>query len=812
LENQEFANLPKKVDVEIYQRWLHRILSHWHLFVIAIFIAYAATWTYLKYTTTVYTVGASIMVKDASQNINPFERSGEYVGYVRNYNLSNDIKVFTSRRLVEETLQKINWKVSYLVLGNFKNTEVYNFIQFEVVIPDSNNIIPFNNQINIKFNRNSTYELSFADDKIDLIKFQNPYETNKDYIVDGFRFNVKTTGGTESLKDTPYGFIVNQFDNVVNEYIGKLKVMHMDKSSSILALSSIGNNQEKEKDFINKHCQSCVRVSLIEKNLMNEKVISFVNEQMQVISDTLSDIEFAMIGFKKKFNSSNIENLAERKFIKIDQLEEQKGRIILDGQYLNYLKQYLKRQSDYTEIVAPSAVGVRDQPLLSSLITQLIDLKMKQNISFRTENAESPFRKENESRINKILTNIFELIGNIEETNIKAIADIQRQIDGSSSLTTDVLQNEKNFVELKRQYRVNEELYNILLKRGAEMSIIKAGNLSDSKVIDNATVQGILFPIASKLYIRNLLIAFLLPLLYTILKYITNYRILEKSDVTAVCDIPFLGNIGHIEDSDRLVVVNKPKSLLAESFRTLRANLNFYLGRPDQKIILITSSLSGEGKTFTSLNIASVLAISGKKVILIGADMRKPKVYLDINVRNTSGLSNFLSYRATIDSIIAPTSVENLFFINSGILPPNPAELLMSPKIEELFNELKLNFDYIILDTPPIGLVTDALSLMKYSDINIFIVRHNYTQSRYLKSLKDMVDVGIVNNIMYIMNDFDISRNYGSGYTYGYTSDRYGIKNKEYGYYDDENKPRGIFGFLVRLFSWKRKVKKYHHP
>ena len=276
---------------------------------------------------------------------------------------------------------------------------------------------------------------------------------------------------------------------------------------------------------------------------------------------------------------------------------------------------------------------------------------------------------------------------------------------------------------------------------------------------------------------------------------------MERDDVVNVCNMPFLGMIGHIPDNDNMVIINKPKSSLSESFRSIRANINFFMQRSDQKVILITSSLSGDGKTFTSLNIASIIAISGKKIVLIGADMRKPKVYLDIDTKNAEGLSNFLANKTSAEKIIRETKIDNLFFISSGPVPPNPAELLMNSKLEELVTHLKNNFDYIIFDTPPLGLVSDAMTIMNYSDVNIFVVRHDYTQSRYLKELNEYILTGKIKNMTYILNDFDVKKNYGYGYryAYGYYGSEYGAGygyGDKYGYYEEAKQKTG---FLSKL-------------
>lgn len=772
-----------KIDTIKYERWFHRIVSHWHLFLIAGLISLVGCYVYLRYTNTVYSLSATVLVKDVSQNINPLDASMmRPENPYRSYNLNNEIKIFQSKRLIEETVKQMDWRVTYWIKGQFKNTEVYNFNTFRVEFPDSNNNIPYGKKLGLTVLPKGKYQLSFNENGNEEGGNTPQLSFNKEYTIKGFTFSINLQDTSAYLTpESDYIFTINNLQNVIGEFASKVKVMQYDKNSSILSVNTQGICVEKEKDFINNHCQSFVKISLNDKNLTQERTIGFIDNQLALISDTLAVLENRMILYRKKFNSSNVEAIAEKRFIKLELLEEEKAKYALNQRYFDYLKQYISKQSDYADLVAPSNIGISD-PGLNQLLQQLTELKMKQNTVFKTDNLQSPFRIDNENKINQIKKNIFEVIKNIENSNQLLYNDITNRIDQVTKLTSSILDNERNYIDLKRKYKINEELYNILLKKKSELAITRAGNVSDTKIIDYAYVSGAPYPIASKVYSTNLVIALMVPLLFVLFKYISNFRIMEKDDISAVCNMPFLGSIGHIPDETKMIMVNKPKSSLAESFRSIRANLYYFLPQPEQKIILITSSLSGEGKTFSSVNICSALAVSGKKVVLIGADLRKPKVYLDLNTRGHLGLSNYLVNKAELNEIIMDTEVENFSFISAGLIPPNPAELLSSPKMYDLVMDLKKDYDYVVIDTPPIGLVTDALPLMQYSDINIYIVRHGYTQTKFLKDLNEMVNNGIVKNLVYIFNDYDISKNYGYGYKYGYyRSSKYGT-----GYYEGD--------------------------
>jgi capsular exopolysaccharide synthesis family protein len=315
------------------------------------------------------------------------------------------------------------------------------------------------------------------------------------------------------------------------------------------------------------------------------------------------------------------------------------------------------------------------------------------------------------------------------------------------------------------------------LQKKVDAGINKASNVPDIKVIDTAAISGLPTPDFEKIQSMAILLALGFPIAFIFLKDYFNSKIIFKDDILKSSSIPFLGVIGH-NHKDTLSVIESPKSSLAETFRSIRSNLLFL--NPDKKnqVFLLTSSTSGEGKSFCSMNIGAVFAISGKKTILVGADMRKPKLYEELGLKNERGLSNFLSGANELDDVIQKTAIENMDFISSGIIPPNPVELIMGHRMEQLMEDLRKRYDFIVIDTPPIGLVIDAFVIMKYSDSNIYVVRHNYTKKQSLIEINESYREGKFNNLNLLLNDVRTNGIYGYGYGYG--NNDYG-----YGYYSD---------------------------
>jgi capsular exopolysaccharide synthesis family protein len=339
---------------------------------------------------------------------------------------------------------------------------------------------------------------------------------------------------------------------------------------------------------------------------------------------------------------------------------------------------------------------------------------------------------------------------------------------------------------------LKESLYVFLLQKRTEAGLSEASTTSDIVVV-NPPMAG--SPISPKVWLNYVvagLIGLLLPIAIFVGAELLNTRIQSRDDIESYSSVPIIAGIGHNPQSNPLVIVEKPKSAMAESFRALRSNLSYFTDNKDKQIFMVTSSIPGEGKSFTTLNLASAFALAGKKTLIIGADLRKPKLYSELKLNNDRGLSQYLSSLTSLESIIQTSAIENLYFISGGAVPPNPSELLLKPAMTEMLTHLKTQFDFIILDTPPLGLVTDAFVLAPLVNHTLFVVRQDYTPRDVLQSLEEYYRTGKMSNISILFNDLRKSGlgygygNYGYNYGYGY-SYSYGRKKRsdDQSYYSD---------------------------
>jgi capsular exopolysaccharide synthesis family protein len=421
-------------------------------------------------------------------------------------------------------------------------------------------------------------------------------------------------------------------------------------------------------------------------------------------------------------------------------------------------------------------------------------------------------------KIQNTIATLKENIKNILKSNEISINEINRRIGEIDAEISQLPETEKELIGIKRRYKLNDDIYTYLLTKRAEAGIAKASNVPDNKILDYAREDNavLISPKRSLNYAIALIIGLLIPILIILMLDFFNDKIVERKDVEETTSIPILGEIGHNNKETDMVVLEKPKSSIAESFRTLRTNIQYFnIDMADKtRVISITSTISGEGKSFCAINLASIFALGDKKTLLMGIDLRKPKLHRELNTDNIKGLSTYLVGTHTLDEVIIPTHQNNLFFMPAGPVPPNPAELIETTKMVNLVNLLKEKYDMIIMDTPPIALVTDALLLAKYSDINLFVIRQNYSRKNMVKLINELFQEKGFKNVGIVINDIKIQGyygytyygNYGYGkYGYRYGNGRYGYGDSS-GYYEDDhengssNKP----GMIARLFGKKQ--------
>ena len=702
--------------------------------------------------------------------------------FANSRNLNNESIILRSTPLIRETITQLGFDKTMYMEGNMKVSEIYGDIPIDIVIDSASSRIIYNKPFQIVILSETEFNI-FVEQGDGPVKFNGAYNFGDPIDYKGFQFKVVRSGThpIEAFTDKVFLFRIHNIENITKVYQQKLSIKPTSRESSILELSIKGPVPKKEEEFLEKLIEIYIAKGLEEKNRNATNTINFIDQQLALISDSLSSTEDTLELFKETNRTLDVSEEANRLYTQLTELEGQKVQYVINQKYYDYLTEYFSTNDNYDDLIVPANFGITD-PVLNSLIGELVKLQIEMN-QFLVEGKEkNPFQniavEKKENLKNKILENI----NNLQQTSRINLQNLNDRIGQIEAGIQNLPRMERSFIDIKRIYDFNEKLYLLLMEKRAEAAISKASTTSDVSVVNPPQqIGGPTQPQTSRNIIIGVILSLLIPLILIYLWEILNDKILYREDIDQNSDIPFLGVIGHKKYQDNLVVKKSPKSSVAESFRTIRSNIEFFAAEKESKIVLITSSISSEGKTFCAINLASVFSLSGKKTVLIGGDMRKPKLFSDFGSFNNKGLSNYLINDASFEEVIQATNMENLDLITSGPLPPNPSELLMTDRFETLMKRLSEDYKYIILDTPPIGLVTDALIMMKYADHTIYVVRQNYTPKGTIKNTQELYNNGKVKNISILFNDVKVQK-YGYGYGYG---KNYGYG---YGYYSDQGK------------------------
>ncbi len=798
--NHSQSHNEEKIDLKIY---IERYFIFWKQILLSILLFLLLGFFYNRYSKKIYKSSTTLLIKEETNaSLGSDDIFGGLDLFGGQMNIKNEIGILKSFSLTKNTLEKLNFRISYFHSGSFKSNDIYKKTPFIVII-DENRPQSINQKFYIELISENEFILTTKLNNVNLFDISTEtFISNKDYdfnyeglhkfdekiITDFFSFTI-SKNDLSLFKDEDwvnYYFVVSSYNDLTKNYIKNLKILEIEKDASILKISLEGSNPLKINDFLNKFTELYLALDLDEKNQITSNTIQFINEQLASISDSLSNVESSLENFKEINPKIELSQKEYGAFYQVEKLEQEKAILELNNKYYISLQEYLFENNNINNIVAPSTMGI-DDPLLNSHILELTKLYSQLDLISVNSKQGHPLVKSIKKQIKSTKEKLIENIENVINSSELTLEDINSRIFELESIIGDLPQNERILLNIQRKFNLNENIYNYLLEKRAEASITKASNISDHKVIDMPRLESNLpiKPNTTLIYVISIMLGFFLPSIFISIYYLFNNKIIDKKDVDQITSVPLIGKIMHNDSGYNLVNIDSPKSAIAESFRSIRTNIQYLASDKIEKVICITSSVGGEGKTFVAMNLASIFSITRGKTILIGADMRKPKIFNDFNLSNDVGLSSYLSNQNTKDEVIQKTEFENLDIILSGPIPPNPSELLSLEKMKDFIEELKKTYKHIIIDTPPIGLVTDGLVLMKYSDINIYVVRQNFTTKDMLNNFNETITKNNVLNMNLIVNDISNDKtSHGYGYGYGNT---YG-----YGYYAEdqiENKP-----------------------
>ncbi len=774
-----------------FKRVLDRIIRLWYIIAITLTISLAAAYLINRYSTRIYPVRASIIIKENEESAGAkFLYNNELVNPYRNF--LNEIYIMKSYPLLQEVIEDLGFQVSYYREGEILTTEYYdpNFpIKFKAV---KGGKMPYGMSMYFQVKDEVTFSLQYISD--------NDNHSGKEFYalpfndtihVNGFELFVSKESSAKELIGKRF---VIQFNNslaLAKQYSARLSATWAALGASVVNLDINGPIAQKEIDFLNKFIERYQSYDVEKKNKVATMAMRFLEEQLVVIGDSLKIYEDQVENFKRRNMITELADETNRLYSKVTQFEDQKFKFKLRENYYSYITKMLQDEH-YDGIFTPGSVGI-DDPIVTKLINEVMELQTNVDV-YRSNKSiqnskDNPLLENALQRISFLKLEVLKTIDNSRKTETINQEFISDQIKLAEKQLGMLPSTERELIDIQRNYSLKENLYLFLLQKRTEAGLSKASTTSDIYIVNQPLAGGAIRPKTTQNYGIAASIGLLLPILFFIGIELANNRIQSKEDIEKITTVPFIGGVGHNVSHEPLIVYNKPRSALAESFRALRSNLNYFTGNKEHQVFMVTSSIPGEGKSFTTLNLATVFALAGKRTVILGADLRKPKLAEDLKLTNAVGLSQYLSGMASLEEVVQTSGIENLSLIAGGPMPPNPSELLLRPAMSKLISELRERFDFVVIDTPPLSFVADAFVLSTYADHTLYVIRQDFTPNMALTSLEEFYETGKFTNISILFNDlrksglgygYDYGYGYGYGYDYGYKKN-----DKSSGYYNE---------------------------
>ncbi len=790
------------VDLIVY---LRQIIRLWYLFVIGITIALVAAHYKNRLWIPNYQTKALVMIDEN-------KIGGGYLmqgfGMQQSYrNVNNQIILFGSRDLIRKTIDQLPFNVNCYKKGRYKITSIYGSepvrIYDEILSP-----VAYNGEFYIQDNGDRTfYTLTWNQNGTNVSRKGRygashifPFgtirvEIRPEYYFTGFDFYFKFT----------------QTEQQIDYYSSRLAFDFVMKGASVLTVSMVGTDYLKDIDFINQLCDEFIQQSLDRKNETATKTISFIESQLESITDSLEISEGNLKNYRLSNDIVDMNSYTSQIVSEGRSYETKMDEFEMKEKYFNYLLELLTKENNDV-IALPSSIGITDGTL-TNYVGKYNDLVMK-----KMEIGEkNPYYETYDKQMEQIRQNIILLTKNMRYSMDIEKRELNRKTHINKTEKQNLPDKQNLMSDYERKFKIQDDYYGYLLQKRSESQVQKASNSADNIIVERARVIGMTNsgePSATKTF--YLIIGILIPLLIAVLKIVLNNKILDKRDVERYSPFyPYFGSIRHTQSKSKIPVLNNPRSGLAESYRVIRTRIEFITKRAFPTTTLITSTESGDGKTTFALNFAAICAHSKRRTLLIDMDLRKPSLIerLDLPNDKNIGLSNYLI--GQLDDwrqLIISNEHYNFDMIYAGTVPPNPGELIRTPKLSELMEILKKEYDHIIIDTSPVGLVADAYALMFDVDANVFIVRSAKTNKNFFKSILQQLRADQIKNTFIVLNDVDQRKiSYSNYHEYGRRSyymkkDTYHNYTQEYFKEDEEeNTNDGWWDRMKRKWKeWKR--------
>ena len=775
---EDFFNRNKPLSVK---QFAFKMMEKWQWFLCSFLICLTVSFLVVRYMTPMYKTSSKVLItedKAPSPSDDALSKAfGSQFGMGNNGEA--EAEIFRTRVLMDKVVKDQKTYITYFHKGNVRRVELYKSAPFKLTLLSSPDSI-MTQVMEVKLNGNKVSisgELEFSGEE-----YKREVNLYQQFTIPGLGKVLIERGYEKAVPNQIYAVKVETINETVKKLRKKLEVDIPILMVKILALDITGEVPKKSEDILNKLTEAYVESTLADKNRIADSTIAFIENRLVYVGQELASVEGNVQSFKQSNRITDLSAQATQLISSTKESVEDLGKTETQLSVLNSLEQYLSN-ANATERIVPSGALLED-PSFAALIERYNTVVLEKERSSLSQTEANPYIQNLNTQIASARGDMLSSLKGMKRSLEITRARIQSRSNTIAGQVNRVPAVERTFLDLSRQQQIKQELYVFLLQKREETAISKTSNISNCRVIEIPFSVGPISPVEENVYAYGVILSLILPVGLIVLRDRLNTRVITRTQILSNTKVPIISEIGHSEESNKTIVVSRDsRTPIAEQFRALRTNLSFFL-TSTEKTILLTSSMSGEGKSFISLNLATVLAISGKRVVVMEMDLRRPNLSNKLNLKNDFGFTNYIVSKETPpEQIIVPSPTqENLFIIGSGNIPPNPAEIIMNDRTAVLMDYLVTHFDYIIVDAPPIGMVTDAQLLSKYADLTLYIVRQRYTHKEQLVIPQDIYANNKMKNIALLVNDVKNSTSYGYGYGIGYGYG-YGVSEVKKGFF-----------------------------
>jgi capsular exopolysaccharide synthesis family protein len=757
------------IDSKDIKKGLSTITKNWYWFAIFIGLGVIIGGAYLYNATKFYGATTELLIKPQKD---PFKDalSESLPTAPRKEDIANEVKIIKSTKLIDETINKLNLDIGYYIEGRIKTGEVYKGTPFTVV-----GKLTDKNLYNVPFEIKILNQQSFiVEINTDEYKFKRQSKFGVPVINEKFSFIVNPDSTiinrNPKISEIPYIFKFKDHDKLIKKYQDALTI-EKDQTATVIKISLEDEVEDKAVDFLNTLINNYIENSVEVQKTVNENTVRFIDAQLADVENQLNNVESNLESFQKSRTTLNLGEESGMLFQRVVDFDSEKARMNIQLKSVDMMYDYLTNSNGENMAISPSVLAEANDPGLQGAFDELYALQQKRsNLLFsNTESSKSVV--ENDQMISRSKQKISGIVLNIRKNLVNKINSISGQIGSYNSALRQMPSTQRGIVNINRNVEIYSEIYKFLLETRAQTIIAKASIVADKIVLESAYGNGLLHPLPVMTLAAGIGGGLALALLIIFFKGIYYNYVFSKEDIKEVTELPIIGVIGKSKEAeDEYLMVDKfPQSQIAEAFRVIRTNLSYFASKSKHKVILVTSTMPGEGKTFTAVNIATILTRAKKKVVLLDLDLHKPKQANAFNLQNDVGVTSYIVGKATLNQITKDSGIEDLKIILSGPRTPNASELILDENLEKLLNELKEIYDYVIVDTPPVGLLSDALVLMKQSDVNIFVMKAGVSKRDFIDIAHQLVEKNEIKHMSIVLNGVS-SKNIPSGYGAGYYS------------------------------------------